>query len=106
MARAFRQTNLTVIEYCRQAGISQSAFFRRRKQLDPTWRRQKRARLIAKNDAPASSRKSPFVPVTVSPVTTAEIELPSGIRIRVPATDRQALTTAIVAAMGAREEQA
>ena len=101
----FRRSNLTVVEYCRKVGISQSAFFRRRQELDPTWRQGKSRRGAAKKRTATAQPNSPFVPVTVALGATAEIELPSGVRIRVPATDRQALATVLTAAMSVQEER-
>lgn len=103
---AFRRSNLTVGAYCRHAGISESAFYRWRQELEPTLRRRKTPHRKTKTRATANGHTGPFVPVAVSPVTTAEIELPGGIRIRAAATDRPTLATVIRAAIDAQEEQA
>jgi len=47
-----------------------------------------------------------FLPVNVTSLSVAEIELPDGIKIRVPATDTEALKTAIVAGHEACQEVA
>ena len=99
----FRRSNLTVAQYCRQAGISQSAFYRRRQELEPTWRQWKTSRGPSAKRGVTDPQKRPFVPVTVAPVSTAEIELPNGVRIRVAATDRQAIATVLAAAKEVQE---
>jgi hypothetical protein len=100
----FRRSKLTVVAYCRQAGISQSVFYRRRAELEPNWRQWKRARHTAPKQTDGRGRRAPFVPVAVVPTTTTEIELPSGVRIHTPATDRQTLATVIMAALDAQEQ--
>ncbi len=102
---AFRRSNLTVTAYCRQAGISESAFYRRRQELEPRARRQAAPSRSARPSATSHENKQPFVPVAVAPIATAEIELPGGIRIRAAATDRPTLATVIRAALDAQEER-
>jgi transposase-like protein len=92
----FQSGDLTVAEFCRREGVSNPSFYQWRKRLG---KRDRRARGVAQADrgTPDADRPSRFLPVNVSAATAAEIELPNGIKIRVPATNAEALRTAIVA---------
>jgi len=95
----FRTSGLTVKEFCRQEGVSDPSFYQWRKRLD-LGQASKRAR--RSGDGPTKTVKSrPFVPIKVSSSgdvassVLAEVELPNGVRIRVPATHAEALRVAI-----------
>ena len=97
----FRECDLTVKEYCRQEGVSDPSFYQWRQRLKMVPQESKRAG--RSGNRPTKTVKSqPFVPVKVSSsdgvpnLGLAEVELPSGVRIRVPATHIDALRVAIV----------
>lgn len=101
----FRECHLTVQEFCRQEGVSDASFYQWRKRLDRSRPATKRGRSSGGEPTkPIHSR--PFLPVKVSSsrdtpnaVSTsawAEVELPGGLRIRVPATHGEALRLAIL----------
>ncbi len=93
----FQCSDLTVVEFCRHEGVSAPSFYRWRKRLQQGGGRSERA---GQQDRLATDTKkaSRFVPVSVSGLNTAEIELPSGVTIRVPVASAEALRTAILAA--------
>ena len=92
----FQGSDLTVAEFCRREGVSNPSFYQWRKRLG---KRNRRSRGVgqAEGGTAGADPANRFLPVNVSGVTTAEIELPDGIRIRVPATNAEALRTAILA---------
>ena len=100
----FRRSKHTVTASCRQAGIFQSAFCRRRAELEPNWRQWKRVPRAAPKRTDSRHPRAPFIPVAVAPIAPTEIELPSGVRIRTLARDRQTLATLIMAVLNAREQ--
>jgi hypothetical protein len=76
--------------------VSSPSFYRWRKRLEPD-ARERSGRSGEGSPSIDSGRANPFVPLAlVSPM--AEVELPNGIRIRVPATDTHALHAAVLAA--------
>ena len=97
----FRTSSLTVRQFCRQEGVSDPSFYRWRKLLEegqPGAKRVRRSGIAP----PKTVASPPFVPVSVpgsisiATSTVAEVELPNGIRIRVPATQSEALRVAIL----------
>ena len=97
----FRECGLTVKEYCRQEGVSDPSFYQWRQRLDMVPQGSKRVH--RSGNGPTKTVKSqPFVPVKVSSservpnLGLAEVELPSGVLIRVPATHAEALRVAIL----------
>ena len=88
----YRQSNLTVVEFCRQEGVSNPSFYQWRKRLEPGRSRSKQIR----QPSPPDDGQPPFLPVTVPSSAVAEIELPNGVRIRVPVTNTEALRAAIL----------
>ena len=97
----FSNSRLTIKEFCRQEGVSAPSFYQWRKRLNKGRQPQPVRRSSGR---PATTVKAqPFVPVQVfssgaaAHVTLAEVELPNGVRIRVPATDAEALRIAILA---------
>ncbi|MDH5626073.1 MAG: transposase [Nitrospira sp.] len=101
----FGKCKLTVKEFCRQEGVSDPSFYQWRKRLqkDPAGSRHRR-RMGQRSDK--SENPQSFVPVRVSSTEVltssilgsvlAEVELPNGVRIRVPATHSEALRIAIL----------
>ena len=101
----FRECNLTAKEFCRQEGVSQPSFYQWRKRLDRG--RPAAIRTPPSGGKPTKTVKSmSFLPVKVSSVgddrsaafslAWAEVELPNGVRIRVPASHGEALRVAIL----------
>ena len=97
----FRECGLTVKEYCRQEGVSDPSFYQWRQRLDMVPPGSKRVRRSG-NGSTKTVNSQPFVPVKVSSservpnLGLAEVELPSGVLIRVPATHAEALRVAIL----------
>ena len=97
----FRDCGLTVKEYCRQEGVSDPSFYQWRQRLDMVPPGSKRVRRSG-NGPTKTVNSQPFVPVKVSSservpnLGLAEVELPSGVLIRVPATHAEALRVAIL----------
>jgi len=89
----FRKSKLTVAEFCRQEGVSDPSFYQWRKRLDQG---QVKSKQVQRSSAPKAGQP-PFVPVRVPPSAFAEVEFPNGVRIRVPATNVEALRAAIQA---------
>lgn len=109
----FRKCGLTVKEFCRQEVVSEPSFYQWRKRLVHGQPGAKRARRVG--GRPTKTVKSqPFVPVKVASsdaITSsifglglAEVELPNGVRIRVPATHAEALRIAILTGNQACQE--
>ena len=92
-----KDSGLTVAEFCRREGVSGPSFYQWRKRLQPGERRpqQRETQDRVTTDGKQPSR---FVPVSVSALNTAEIELPNGVAVRLPLTNAEALQTAILAA--------
>jgi transposase-like protein len=88
----FTKSNLTVRQFCHQEGVSNPSFYKWRTRLKKGTQGAKTVR--KSSDKQADSMK-PFVPVSVSGSSLAEVEFPNGVRIRVPATNAQALRVAI-----------
>jgi len=89
----FAKSTLTVREFCRQEGVSDPSFYQWRKRL-----RQSRGNTATVS--PTGNGKvdeaMPFVPVSISCAASTEVEFPNGVRIRVPATNAEALRIALV----------
>ena len=101
--RRFRDGDLKVAEFCRREGVSTATFYRWRGRLE---QHDERARGVQhrsrKSEIADVARR--FLPVNVARLTDAEIELPNGIKIRVPATNADALRAAILASHRACQE--
>lgn len=87
----FERSNLRVKEFCIQEGISDPAFYQWRKRLTKRQPRKPGRESGAKEPIVTES----FVPVTVSPSAFTEVEFPNGVRVRVPATNAEALRIAL-----------
>jgi hypothetical protein len=92
----FESGNLTVADFCRREGVSNPSFYQWRKRLKQRGQQPSRVGRAGRK-SPGNGRSSRFLPVNVSGLSMAEIELPNGIRIRVPATNADVLRTAILA---------
>ena len=92
----FDRGDLTVAEFCRREGVSNPSFYQWRKRLQ---QRGRRARRVEQADPGASTVGLPgrFLPVNVAGLSEVEMELPNGIKVRVPATNAELLRTAILA---------
>ena len=96
-------SSVTVAEFCRREGVSPADFYRWRKRLTPvaTLARQTATRVAAAARGCTTvphSEQAAFVELAWTPAAVIEIELPNGVRVRVPADREQALHTAIRAA--------
>lgn len=89
----FQESNLTISEFCRQEGVSGPSFYKWRKRLQDSDRTKVRRRRRKASHQIVGFE--PFVPVNVASGMQAELEFPNGVRIRVPATDAQALRVVI-----------
>jgi hypothetical protein len=84
----FRPDRETVSKFCRRAGISVAGYY--------YWRRRLAAAAgeTARQQSPRLKSES-FVELAVGVSGTVAVELPSGVRIRVPVRSTDALVTAI-----------
>jgi len=99
----FRVGDLKVAEFCRREGVSIASFYRWRGRLEPRSRRVRGVRRKGRKP-PTADLPERFLPVSVAGLSEAEIELPDGIKIRVPATNAEALRAAILAGHDACQE--
>lgn len=91
----FDRGDLTVAEFCRREGVSNPSFYQWRKRIGQCHRQARRVQ-PADRGASAAEVSGCFLPVNVAGLSTAEIELPNGLKIRVPATNAGVLRTAIL----------
>ena len=94
MAR-FRRGTLTVVEFCRREGVSTPSFYAWRKRLGSAGQPKSRGERPGASPSKPGSRL--FVPVNVSSSPVAEIEFPNGVRVRVPATNIEAIRAVVLA---------
>ena len=99
----FESSSLTVAEFCRREGVSQPNFYQWRKRL----RRERgqagavgaqEAGVSARPEMDASGGQAAFVELALACPGVVELELPNGVRVRVPADREAALVVAIRAA--------
>jgi len=92
----FARGNWTVAEFCCREGVSNPSFYQWRKRLHQC---DQRGRRVEQADSGTSTGDLPgcFLPVNVTGLSVAEMELPNGIKVRVPATNVELLRTAIFA---------
>jgi len=91
----FRRSDVAVTQFCQQEGVSVPSFYHWRKRLGD---QQKTKRVRQSGDRlPKTGKSQPFVPVNVPASVIAEVEFPNGVRVRVPATNAEALRAAILA---------
>ena len=67
-------------------------FYQWRKRLK---RGEQEAKAVRRSGGTEAEASKPFVPVSVPSPTFTEIEFPNGVRIRVPATNAEALRVAL-----------
>jgi hypothetical protein len=101
----FDSGNLTVAEFCHREGVSNPSFYQWRKRLKQSNRQPQRGGR-AKRGTAVKDPAGHFVPVNVVGLSEAEIELPNGMKVRVPVANVQVLRTAILAASDACREVA
>ena len=99
----FRKSGLTVLEFCRREGVSTPTFYQWKKRLKESTGPAERVQRSGRGSRSAG-KSDPFVAVNVASVMLAEIEFPNGVRIRVPATNAEALRTVILAGSEACQE--
>ena len=97
----FDRSDLTVKQFCRREGVSDAAFYQWRKRLKNSGRRAKATGKPADNRV---SSGEAFVPVSVSAPTFAEVDFPNGVRVRVPATNADALQVVLTVGNAACRE--
>lgn len=100
----FGRRNWTIAEFCRREGVSIPTFYHWRKRLGPAVGKSP-ARDPQAQGAHARGDTHPFVAVSVAAPAIAEIEFPNGVRIRVPATNDQALRAAVRAGCDLCQEE-
>ena len=88
----FDGSGTTVKQFCQKEGVSEAAYYQWRKRLKGGRRRRK---ATGEPPRPCVNTTEPFVPVTVPTTPFAEVEFPNGVRVRVPATDADALRVVI-----------
>ena len=95
-------SSVTVAEFCGREGVSEATFYQWRKRLAPGI---SVARAATGGAAGARGRttvphcgQAAFVELALAPAAVVEMELPNGVRVRVPADREQALRVAIRAA--------
>jgi transposase-like protein len=94
LGRFSRGKKQSVKEFCRREGVSEASFYQWRKRLGG------RAHAGSRRSTPIRRERkcqNGFVPVKVAAAPVAEVALPSGVVVRVPATNVEALRVAIAA---------
>lgn len=92
----FQKCGLTVAKFCRLEGVSVPSFYQWRKRLASAG--QERCKTTGGPPDAAAVREAGFLPVRVFANPVVELRLPNGVRVQVPAGDRDALRIAIEAA--------
>ena len=92
----FHKSGLTVAEFCRRERVSVASFYHWRKRLAPTVAPNS-PRQRSRGSSPSIRASNLFVPVNVTSSPMAEIEFPNGVRVRVPATNAEAIRAAVLA---------
>ncbi len=90
----FEKSDLNVKLFCRQERVSDASSYKWRARISQGQQGTKKSREVGRKQ---SGSTKPFVPVSVSGSLQAEVEFPNGVRIRVPATNAEALRVAITA---------
>lgn len=83
---------MTVAEFCRREGASVASFYYWRRRLEGSGQ----SRAGVERTSPEKAAKL-FVPVNISSWSQVEIEFPSGVRVRVPASSVEAIRAAVLA---------
>ena len=98
----FERRDCSVVDYCKELGVSAPTFYYWRKKLgkasDRRGARSREKRLTLKRTAGISPRRSSFLPVVLSTQLNRDavsIELPSGVRVCIPTDAQQALSSVL-----------
>jgi transposase-like protein len=96
----FESSSLTVAEFCRREGVSQPNFYQWRKRLGrergpAAPLRVPKAGVPARPRTAASGGQAGFVELALACPGVVELELPNGVRVRVPA-DREAVVVVAI----------
>lgn len=100
----FARSRLTVREFCRREGVSQPSFYQWRKRLS-TGRLPTAEAPVRDADVRVLSTVNPqagptaFVELNLPDVSVVELELPNGVRVRIPA-DRETVLAAAIRVAG------
>ena len=89
LIRRWRNSDLTVRDFCADHDISEPSFY--------AWRRE----LARRDQAQAAPATPTFVPVRVAPAAGIEVVLTTGVIVRVPAGADPSLVAQLVMALGA-----
>ncbi len=91
------RSDQTVASFATQHGVSTASIYQWRKRLGPNGsRRRRQPKPKPRGESPRRARSSsPFVRLDVAIADRVEVELPSGVRIHVPAAQIDALQAAI-----------
>ena len=102
----FEASPATVTEFCRREGVSSAAFYQWRRRLakeseSAAGECGEAASPLARPGRPARAygRPAGFVELTLPAAAVVELDLPNGVRIRVPA-DQEAALDAVIRAAG------
>lgn len=88
----FEKSDLNVKQFCRQEGVSDPSFYKWRTRINQGQQAAAKRRDVGRQQ---TGSMKPFVPVSVIGSSLAEVEFPNGVRIRVPATNAEALRVAL-----------
>ena len=92
----FQVSGLTVAEFCRREGVSQPAFYQWRKRLSQEAAEPARTSPGGPGvGRDARPNPAAFVEVAWHPAGAVEIELPNGVRVRVPLDQEATLVTTL-----------
>jgi hypothetical protein len=95
--RRFSRSGLTVVAFCQAERVSVPSFYAWRRKfaaLDAAAKAGPRPRVAATARRAAAT----FLPVSIASAAVVEINLPNGVRVRLPAGDLASLAAAIAAA--------
>ena len=100
----FDSWRLSAAAFCQRECVSLASFYRWRKRLAGARRQADGQKRGAGPVVSAGAAGSRFVPVSVTGFSVVVIELPDGVVVRVPASEAEALRTAILAGREACRE--
>lgn len=102
----FDLRGLSAAEFCQRERVSLASFYRWRKRLADSRRQSDCEKRSAGPGVTGGAVGGRFVPVSVKGLSAVVIELPEGLVVRVPASEAEALRTAILAVREACREVA
>lgn len=97
----FAKSDLNVKLFCRQEGVSDPSFYKWRTRINQSQQGTTKSREAGRKQA---GSMKPFVPVSVTGSSLAEVEFPNGVRIRVPAKNAEALRVVLTTGNDLRRE--